>query len=220
MATLPDRIAVMMTWEFVVSSVIIAFIINVVAGIFLRKTIETPSVFKHRRMEQLKRQLIFTRSLHSSPHQLLCFSFRGIGMSIALLVLASGVLSIPTAAINSYYNIHFTSNPPPKPPPCSMDYSLFLDADSASKEKEKKKEREQCAQQMQTYNTELLAYNEQARQATRNTFQWFIVFILIGSVIGAASFVYAIGLYRTLYMVANFETIMKQTETLVPENLE
>lgn len=218
MATLPERIAVMMTWEFVVSSVIIAFIINVVAGVFLRKTIETPSVFKYRRLEQLKRQFDFTKKLHESTHQLLCFSFRGIGISIALLILASGVLTIPTSAISTYYNIHFTGNPPPKMPPCAMDYSYFTETDSVTKEQ--KKEREQCAQEMKVYNAEILAYNEQTRQASRNTSQWFTVFILIGSVIGAASFIYAIGLYRTLYMVANFKTMQKHASTLFTEDSE
>jgi hypothetical protein len=218
MVTLPERIFRIMSLEFVISSIVIAFIINVIAGVFLRKTIETPSVFKNRRLEQLKQQIQLTSALYGNPQKLMCFAFRGIGLSIALFILASGIVTVPLATMGTLFSLHLTNNQPPQVPILNEDDSypptnkngVYIDHELTDQGKQK----------FDTYNKETAAYYEENRQIAKRTNQWGLVFILIGSVIGVAAFFYARGVYKTLYLVANFEAMRKQAEVLTSNHAE
>lgn len=216
MTNLLERIVGMITLEFIVSSIVLAFIINVVAGIFLRRTIETPSIFRYRRIEQLERQLGFVDKLHGSYHQLLCFSFRGIGMAIALFILASGVVTIPLLGLSSYYFIASASSPPSEPT-CVKDSPNFFNdpVDSAQSQR-----RERCAQEMISYSDRMATHYQGFWLGMLRTYQWTLVSTLIGLAIGAASLVYAFGVYRTLYLVANYDEIRKRVENISSDRPE
>ncbi len=216
MTDLPERIVGMITLEFIVSSIVLAFIINVVAGIFLKKTIETPSISRYRRIEQLERQLRIVEKLHGSYHQLLCFSFRGIGMAIALFILASGVITIPFIGVSSYYFITSASSVPPKPN-CAKDSpdSFSGPVDSIQSERS-----ERCAQEMLSYNDSIDAHLEGFWLGMLRTYQWTLAATLIGLAIGAASLVYAFGVYRTLYLVANYREIRRHVENISSDRPE
>lgn len=189
----------MFTVEFAISSILMAFLINIISGFVLQKTIEKPGKFHDKSMERLKKRLELLGGLYGNTTKLLCFSFRGIGMAVALPALTMTFLTFNNIAL-SYKTITYASKSLPEEPPC-INKEIKYRKDGPSPE---------CLEKILNAKMEMTNRLEDQRKHVIQRSEMAIFLFSLALIVAGIAVIYSINIYKTLKFVENYEALQAQ----------
>lgn len=200
--TVFDEIQEIFTFKSIISSVFLAIIINIISSYIYQKAMEKSVVFHDTNIKQLIKKVALVTSLHEDSKKLLCFAFRGIGISVALLA-ATMIFLAFNNIISSYIAIQDSTIQLPKPPPCFLEEMKVRSSPSP-----------ECAEELKKATDDSWKEADNRRKKFLNNSQAAFFLFLTSFVVGVISVIYSINLYRTLKLVENFEEFKSQINNI------
>lgn len=199
------------TLEFLLTSVLTAFFINIVSSFAFRKFTEKSTGFRHRALAKLQNEYTTVAKLHSDQLQLQCFAFRGFGISLAMMLISSGVFLVPTV-VSTQITLLKGDHPRTQLSP----QSCVRPAQDAPSDLIAKYEavRNECEE----YAKKSAAYHER-QEYIEKTAKWMVIVgMWMAVLLGAVSLYFAVRLYRYFGLVQHYEEYESSVKQLLRQS--